>query len=73
MGFPKIGRHTDEINKLFREKVGELAEPDLASEVSGLRREIAALRRELRPVPSLIATGQSVLDEFRRMAEGSKT
>ena len=46
-------------------------EPDLAHEVSELRKEIAALRAELAPVPSLIVTGRQVLDEFKRMAHAS--
>lgn len=41
--------------------------PDLAHEVAELRKEIAALRAELTPVPSLIATGRQVLDEFKRL------
>jgi len=42
-------------------------DPDLAFEVSELRKEIAALREQLIPMPSFIATGQSVLDEFKRI------
>lgn len=43
-------------------------EPNLAHEVAELRKEIAALRAELAPVPSLIVTGRQALDEFRRLA-----
>lgn len=41
--------------------------PDLAYEVAELRKEIAALRVELTPVPSLIMTGRQALDEFKRL------
>lgn len=44
-------------------------EPDLATEVRALRQEIAALRAELKPVPSLILTGQQVAAEFKRLSE----
>lgn len=40
----------------------------LAYEVAELRKEIAALRAELAPVPSLILTGREALDEFKRLA-----
>ncbi len=43
-------------------------EPNLAHEVAELRKEIAALRAELAPVPSLIVTGRQALDEFKRLA-----
>ena len=43
-------------------------EPNLAHEVAELRKEIAALRAELTPVPSLIVTGRLALDEFKRLA-----
>lgn len=42
-------------------------EVDLAHEVAELRKEIAALRTELIPVPSLIMTGRQALDEFKRL------
>lgn len=41
---------------------------NLAYEVAELRKEIAALRAELAPVPSLIVTGRQALDEFKRLA-----
>ena len=44
-------------------------EHDLAAEVAALRQEIAALRAELKPVPSLILTGQQVAAEFKRLSE----
>ena len=40
----------------------------LAVEIAKLRDEIAALRAELAPVPSLIVTGRQALDEFKRLA-----
>jgi hypothetical protein len=43
----------------------ERPEPGLASEVAALREEIAALRAELKPVSSLILTGQQVAAEFQ--------
>lgn len=43
----------------------------LANEVAALRKEIAALRAELAPVPSLILTGQQVVEEFKRMKGGA--
>lgn len=39
----------------------------LASEIAALRKEIAELRAELRPVPSLILTGQRALDAFQKL------
>lgn len=44
------------------------ADLDLANEVAALRQEIALLRAELAPVPSLIITGRQALDEFKRLA-----
>lgn len=41
----------------------------LADEISELRKEIAALRSELRPVPQLIITGQKALDAFERLTK----
>ena len=53
---------------MMRRALGEpLQQIDLVNEVSKLRSEIAALREELRPVPSMIATGREVLDEFKRL------
>lgn len=43
-------------------------QPSLAGEVAALREEIAALRDELKPVSSLILTGQQVVAEFKRLA-----
>ena len=40
----------------------------LASEIAKLRDEIAALRAELAPVPSLNVTGRQALDEYKRLA-----
>lgn len=48
-------------------KMFEQNEPDLISEIVGLRKEIAALRSELTPIPSLIVTGRQALDEFKRL------
>lgn len=48
-------------------KILEQIEPDLAHEVTELRKEIAALRSELAPAPSLIVTGRQALDEFKRL------
>lgn len=45
----------------------EKPEPGLAAEVAALRQEIAALRTELKPVSSLILTGQQVAAEFQRL------
>ena len=53
-------------NKFF-EKSGELS---LAHEVEKLRKEIAALRAELAPVPSLIVTGRQAVDEFKKLTRG---
>ena len=47
--------------------MSENREPNLAHEVAELRKEIAALRAELAPVPSLIMTGRQALDEFKRL------
>lgn len=48
--------------------LSEKGEPNLAHEIAELRKEIAALRAELAPVPSLIVTGRQALDEFKRLA-----
>ncbi len=46
-------------------------EANFAHEVAELRKEIAALRAELAPVPSLIVTGRQALGEFKRLAHAS--
>ena len=54
--------------EMMRRLLGPEREPhELAAEIASLRDEIAALREELRPMPSLIATGRDVLDEFKRL------
>ena len=59
---------TQQQAQMMRRALGEpLQQIDLVNEVSMLRSEIAALREELRPVPSMIATGREVLDEFKRL------
>lgn len=50
------------------EAMSDKGEAHLAHEVAELRKEIAALRTELVPVPSLIVTGRQALDEFKRLA-----
>lgn len=47
-------------------------ESPLLEEVVKLRQEIAALRAELLPVPSLIVTGREALDEFKRLTQSSR-
>lgn len=42
-------------------------ERDLAEQIAALRQDIAALRADLAPVPSLIITGQEVLEQFRKL------
>ena len=44
----------------------------LSGEISKLRDEIAALRAELAPVPSLIVTGRQAIDEFKRLTHVEK-
>lgn len=44
---------------------------ELTAQIIALREEIAALRRDLAPVPSLIVTGREALDEFKRMKGGT--
>lgn len=62
----------DDINRLFanpdspQDMFGS-ANENLAHEIAELRLEIAALRAELAPVPSLIVTGQQALDEFKKL------
>jgi hypothetical protein len=43
---------------------------NITHEISQLRNEIAALRAELAPVPSLILTGRKIIDEFERLQKG---
>jgi len=57
------------LNEAMRRMPSQQREPtELTDEVAALRREIAALREDLRPVPSLILTGREALDEFKRLA-----
>lgn len=51
------------IASMFKQPI----EPDLVAQVAALREEIALLRAELAPVPSLIITGRQALDEFKRL------
>lgn len=55
------------LRQIGQRKPNPSTEPDLAFEVSELRKEIAMLRAELTPVQGLIVTGQHVLDEFKRI------
>ena len=57
--------HFAKMLEALNDKSGE---SNLAHEVAELRKEIAALRAELAPVPSLIVTGRQALDEFKRLA-----
>ena len=50
------------------ESMLDKSEPNLAHEVAELRKEIAALRAELIPIPSLIVTGRQALDEFKKLS-----
>lgn len=45
---------------------------NLSYEISELRKDIAQLRADLVPVPSLIATGKTVMDEFNRLIKDTK-
>lgn len=47
--------------------LGANTESTLSNEIAELRKDIAALRAELVPVPSLILTGKQALDEFKRL------
>lgn len=49
--------------------LGQRNDNDLAYEISELRKEIAELRADLLPVPSLILTGRMALDEFKRLTQ----
>lgn len=40
---------------------------NLANEITELRREIAQLRTDLAPVPSLILTGRAAIEEFKKL------
>jgi hypothetical protein len=55
------------LRQIGERKPNPSTEPDLAFEISELRKEIAMLRAELKPVQGLIVTGQNVLDEFKRI------
>lgn len=54
----------------FTQHVQRMADP-LAAEIAELRKDIASLRDELRPVSSLIVTGQRALDAFERLTRGA--
>lgn len=58
-------------NEIMKRLIGEFSENQLAHELAELRREIQALRQELSPVPGLIVTGRTVLDEFKRLTQGA--
>ena len=63
------------MHNIFKEKEARTFDPDfipnykadLLQEVMALRGEIAALREDLKPVPSLIVTGREALDEFKKL------
>lgn len=63
---PQTNQMPDGIAEFFRRQPE--TNDALAYEVAELRREIAALRAELAPVPSLILTGREALDAFKRLA-----
>ena len=68
---PSPDQMTHHLNLASQDRLAEFFKPahfDLAVEVAALREEIAALRAELKPVPSLILTGQQVAAEFKRIA-----
>jgi hypothetical protein len=48
------------------------SEDHLIDEVRALRHDIQKLRADLKPVESLILTGQQVAEEFKRLAGGSR-
>jgi hypothetical protein len=57
----------DLLRQIRMRKPNPSTDPDLAFEISELRKEISMLRAELSPVKGLIITGQQVLDEFKRI------
>ena len=61
------GAASTTMHRLLRNLDGTTPSPDLAYEISELRREIAELRAELAPVPSLILTGKQAIDDFKRI------
>jgi hypothetical protein len=61
-----------QMSSVLRDFFEQPADASLAHEVAALRQEIAALRAELKPVSSLILTGQQVAAEFKRLNTNPK-
>lgn len=59
----------DDPFSMFAKNDKEL-QADLLIEISQLRKEIAKLREDLVPVPSLIVIGRQAIDEFERLSKG---
>ncbi len=59
--------HTSIPPELFGALHGTGRDTQLASEIALLRAEIAALRQEFAPMPSLIVTGKAALDAFKQI------
>lgn len=53
----------------FTDMLNPAPSSDLLAEIRELRREVKALADALKPVDSLIATGQAVIEEFKRIKE----
>lgn len=62
-----INHPATQLPREFPDRLFPKPETLLADEIAALRQQIRELLAELKPVPSLILTGQEVINEMRRL------